>query len=104
MVIVREAIKRRAHQIRHDADYIGMFEWVVWAWLVKARVLLMFGTSVIDVYHVFGSGVPALNMTKVYRVAAVQFIDVHCGPRIGQTCAIRKRNISALVGNNMGKR
>ena len=63
----KEAMERRARQVLEGGEYIGMFEWLVWAYFSKARVLMLFGGSIMDVYTFFGSGLPKKNAESTHR-------------------------------------
>ena len=71
-----EQIRLRAEQVR-DGDYVGMFEWLAWAAMKKARVLMMFGSAQVDVTEIFGHGMPEFSggYHCVHRVAAVHSKD-----------------------------
>ena len=78
-----EQIRVRAEQVR-DGDYVGIFEWLVWAATKKARVLMMFGSAHVDVTEVFGHGIPEFSdgYHCVHRVVAVHSKD---GRRLSAT-------------------
>ena len=44
---MEEAMERRACEVM-DGEYIGMFEWLCWSFLHAKKVLMMFGSHIVD--------------------------------------------------------
>ena len=65
-------VRARAAQVRQDGAYCGLFESLVLASLRNLTVLLVFGTSVIDVYKFCAEGLPRTTGKDVWRFVAVR--------------------------------
>lgn len=51
-----QCLRNRATEVRHPGVYLGFLEWVAFAHLYNRRVLMLFGTSIVDVMAVFAPG------------------------------------------------
>ena len=56
-VPVPELITARAHEVSHRAEYISIFEWLLWAHLRCVIVHVVLGAFVLDICCLFGAGV-----------------------------------------------
>jgi hypothetical protein len=66
------AMGRRAHEVEKLGEFIVFFEWLVWAHLRKASVLIQMGENVVRVLDVFGCALPAFEPVAIHRVVAVR--------------------------------
>ena len=69
---------RRADEVRHQRQYLGFFEWVVWAVLRNVSVHMLFGSEVVDVGLLFGPSIaPAAgDIRGTHRVVACRVTGV----------------------------
>lgn len=65
------SIQARAAQVRHEGFYIWFFAWLVWRSISSSNVLMLFGSTVVDVGLLFGGSVPAVVSTAVHCVIGV---------------------------------
>ena len=72
------AMLRRADEVRHQRQYLGFFEWVVWAVLRNVSVHMLFGSEVVDVGLLFGPSIaPAAgDIRGTHRVVACRVTGV----------------------------
>jgi hypothetical protein len=49
------AISVRAAVVRRPGQHIGFFELVVWSWLRRVRVMMLYGRNIVDVRAWFGA-------------------------------------------------
>ena len=58
--VTADVVRARAADVLQDGSYCGLFELTVLAAWKNVKVLLVFGTHVLDVYDFFGKGLPPL--------------------------------------------
>ena len=73
---IDEQIRIRASDVHQDGSYNGLFELTSWCSLREWKVLLIFGTSVVDVYKFCGHGLPKFTPKKTIRLVVVQATPV----------------------------
>jgi hypothetical protein len=68
----KSKISERADVVRIPGKHIGFFELVVWSWLRRVRVLMLYGRNIVDVRAWFGVALPEQVLVGTHRVAAVR--------------------------------
>ena len=63
--------RARARAVRQDGSYCGLFEITVWCSMKNVRVLLLFGTRIMNVYAFCGHGLPPIKANATHRLVAV---------------------------------
>ena len=56
--VTADVVRARAADVLQDGSYCGLFELTVLAAWKNVKVLVVFGTNVLDVYDFFGKGLP----------------------------------------------
>ena len=62
----------RYHIVGKSGAYIGLLEWVLWGVLRERRVLMLFGSEVVDIFDLFAPGKAPTSAKQPCRVAAVR--------------------------------
>ena len=65
------SIRKRAGEIARPGEFIGWFEWLVWAHMHAYRPIVLLASNEIDVFEIFGAGLPQPVFTKDVLVAGV---------------------------------
>jgi len=64
-------IRKRAGEVSMPGQFIGWFEWLVWAKMHSYRVTVLLASTPIDLWAVFGAGLPQPKFAKEVLVAGV---------------------------------
>ena len=70
------SIRKRAGEISMLGRYVGWFEWLIWAHLHSYRPIILLASNEIDLWEVFGGGLPKPAFTKQVLVAGVYTIGL----------------------------
>ena len=66
-----EAIRKRAGEVSLLGRLFGWFEWLVWAKIHRDRALVLLASRELDLWDVFGGGLPKPEFAKEVLVAGV---------------------------------
>jgi hypothetical protein len=69
---IAHAMRLRADELQMLGEYIGFFEWLVWAVMRQVGVHILMGSNVVDVLSLFGHGLGGFEPVDIHRVAAVR--------------------------------
>ena len=69
---MQAVLRARGEEVRRPGVYIGFLEWIAWGFIEHRRVLMLFGSEVVDVSAVFAPGLPDPGSSSTCHVAAVQ--------------------------------
>jgi hypothetical protein len=69
---IAHSMRLRADEMQMLGEYIGFFEWLVWAVLRQVRVHILMGSNVVDVLSMFGDGLGGFEPVDTHRVVAVR--------------------------------
>lgn len=74
-VLMQEAmarsIRKRAREIAMPGRYVGWFEWLMWAHIHAYRPVVLLASNEIELWDVFGAGLPKPALMKEVFVAGV---------------------------------
>ena len=52
--------------------YLGIFDWLCFQAVKRVRVLILFGSEVVDIWKIFGLELPPISFDRTHHVAAVR--------------------------------
>ena len=72
---IAQEVLERAKTVRFAGQWLGLFEWIAWGVMHQARVLMMFGSNIVDVIAELAPQVSPVTWKKTHRVIAVHLRD-----------------------------